>query len=365
MSVKHQPLLIVVTVAGLFLGCERKDPIQTYNAPKDPPMAQATASPASNNTPAAAAASDEPAWTVPQGWSAQTPGSMTHAAYQVGSDPNVKVTVSVAGGDLKANINRWEGQLGLKPSEDLSKITKTEKVAGVDATLVDLTNEGKRMLAAIIPQGNKQWFIKFMGPADEVGKQKENFDAFVKSFHFDHSGHSHAAADNKPATETPKNTTPANPHADPHAGLSMIPGVTEYKLPDGWKVDPTPRQMRAATIIVGAGNETADLAVSRMGANFGDMLANVNRWRGQVGLGPVNDAGAAKGQDVTLAQGPAVIFDFAGPEDQGANRKRMLVGMTQFPNSQTVWFFRLLGPHDVVAKNKPAFETFVKSIKFE
>lgn len=369
-SVKHQSLLIAVSIVALVLGCERKDPIQTYNAPKDPPaikVASGTSVQDNTQTPAPANSNGEPAWTVPQGWTALAAGNFTHAAYQVGSDPNLKVTVSMAGGDLKANINRWEGQLGLAPSEDLSKITKKEKVAGIDATMVDLNNNGNRMLAAIIPQGDKQWFVKFMGPAAEVAKQKDNFDAFVKSIHFDHSGHNHAAADAKPPVEnTPKtNTAPANPHADPHSGISMIEGLKEYKLPEGWKVDPTPRQMRAGTIIVTAGNETADLAVSRMGANFGDMLANVNRWRGQVGLQPVQDAAAAKGQEVTLAQGPAIIFDFAGPEDQGANRKRMLVGMTQFPNSQVVWFFRLLGPHDLVAKSKPGFETFFKSIKFD
>ena len=77
---------------------------------------------------------------------------------------------------------------------------------------------------------------------------------------------------------------------------------------------------------------------------------------------PVKDAGEAAGQEVATAQGPVVIYDFAGPE--GAGRKRLLVAMTQFPKSETVWFFRLLGPHDVVAKNKPAFEGFVRSLKF-
>jgi hypothetical protein len=119
--------------------------------------------------------------------------------------------------------------------------------------------------------------------------------------------------------------------------------------------------MRAATIIVGAGG---DLAVTRLGANFGDKLANVNRWRAQAGLGPVTDPAEAGGQEVGLAQGPATIYDFAGPESAGAARKRLLVAVVQFPKSESVWFFRLLGPHDVVAKNKPAFEAFVRSLKF-
>ena len=128
-------------------------------------------------------------------------------------------------------------------------------------------------------------------------------------------------------------------------------------------MDPNPRAMRAATIVVGSGNDVADLAVTRLGANFGDKLANINRWRAQAGLGPVKDAGEAAGQEVSTAQGPMTIYDFAGPEG-AAGRKRVIVAMSQFPKAESVWFFRLLGPHDVVAKNKPAFEAFVRSLKF-
>jgi len=140
-----------------------------------------------------------------------------------------------------------------------------------------------------------------------------------------------------------------------------VEGITSYTLPAGWQADPRPRTMRAATIVV---REGGDLAVTRLGANFGDKLANVNRWRAQAGLGPVTDPAEAGGQEVDLAQGPATVYDFAGPETAGAGRKRLLVGVVQFPKAQSVWFFRLLGPYDVVTKNKPAFEAFVRSLKF-
>jgi hypothetical protein len=121
--------------------------------------------------------------------------------------------------------------------------------------------------------------------------------------------------------------------------------------------------MRAATIVVGEGAEAADLAITRLGTKFGDHLSNINRWRAQAGLGPVKDAGEAAGQEVSTAQGPMTIYDFAGPEG-AEGRKRIVVAVAQFPKAESVWFFRLLGPHDVVAKNKPAFEGFVRSLKF-
>ena len=33
-------------------------------------------------------------------------------------------------------------------------------------------------------------------------------------------------------------------------------------------------------------------------------------------------------------------------------------------DAEETWYFKLLGPVDVVTKNKDAFESFVKSIKF-
>jgi hypothetical protein len=82
-------------------------------------------------------------------------------------------------------------------------------------------------------------------------------------------------------------------------------------------------------------------------------------------LPPTTDTKAHPPQVVSLAQGPGMILDFAGPDSEGAARKRLLVAVAQFPNSDQVWFFRLLGPHDLVSRSKPAFEGFVQSIKFD
>jgi hypothetical protein len=146
-----------------------------------------------------------------------------------------------------------------------------------------------------------------------------------------------------------------------------IPGVTAFKLPEGWQIDPNARPMRAATILVpGENGQKAEIIVSSLGAaSLADMGGNVNRWRGQVKLPPTNDANAHPPQEVTLAQGPAAVRDFAGPEGDGAARLRQVVAYTQFPKAEQIWFFRMVGPHDLVAKNKPAFEAFVRSMKFD
>jgi hypothetical protein len=397
-------LVLGGAVAAVFAagGCERRDAIRTYSAPKDPQPSQVSVASAS---PSSASGGGEVHFSAPPEWKAMGATGMSVATYRIADDPPLDLTVTplpASAGEVLPNVNRWRGQLGLPQTSEaeLSKDVTPVTVGGREAQLVDLTGpnpaaDGKpqqRMLAAIVPLAGRVYFFKVSGAAERVGPQKAACEALVKSAHVDAAGDAaHAAPDHAglpleksggagggagalppghppvgPAAtgQHPGGQNPAGQPAAAAGEKGTIEGIESYKLPDGWRVDPNPRPMRAASIIVGEGNQVADLAVSRLGANFGDKLANVNRWRGQAGLGPVKDAAEANGQEVAIAQGPVVMYDFAGPESAGAERKRLLVAMTQFPKAETVWFFRLLGPHDVVAKNKPAFDAFVRSLKF-
>ncbi len=113
------------------------------------------------------------------------------AAYRVTEgDQNADVTVIGAGGDEKANVDRWRGQVGLKPStEEQFKADRKElEVLGKPAAYFDIPGPEdagrKRILVAIVPHKGETWYIKMMGPADLVEKQKPNFEAYVKSVSF-------------------------------------------------------------------------------------------------------------------------------------------------------------------------------------
>ncbi|HEY7120296.1 MAG TPA: hypothetical protein VH475_27150 [Tepidisphaeraceae bacterium] len=355
---KTNRLMLLLGVALVLGGCKREEGIRTYNAPKDPPAGQPTlaAHPGGANP----STGGEIQWTAPKDWKPLGASGMSYATFQVSENPPIHLTITplpATAGEVLPNVNRWRGQLGMTPTTEakLPRDVKSIKVAGQDAQLVDLTSPTQqRMLGAIVPGAGKVWFFKLSGPADKIAPQRDTFEEFVKSVQFGAPSQASSAEAGKPIGEPPV----------PAGGNAAIEGIASYTLPEGWQIDPNPRPMRAGTIVVGGGDERADLAITRLGANFGDKLSNINRWRAQAGLPPVGDPGAAGGQDVTLAQGPAVIYDFAGPESAGKDRKRLVVAMTQFPGAQDVWFFRLLGPHDLVAKNKPAFEAFVKSLKF-
>ena len=91
----------------------------------------------------------------------------------------------------------------------------------------------------------------------------------------------------------------------------------------------------------------------------GGLEANVNRWRGQVGLQPLAGAellremtpieiDGARGYLVELTRG-------SGPGILGA-----LVEHKGQP-----WIFKMTGPAELVGKQRAAFEAFVKSVRFE
>ena len=92
-------------------------------------------------------------------------------------------------------------------------------------------------------------------------------------------------------------------------------------------------------------------------------MANVNRWRREVGLAELNEDQFAK--DVTammVASNPAVYVDESGSGDS-PDRKRILGVIV--PKDGRTWFFALRGPADLVGREKPAFEAFMKSVRFE
>ena len=127
-----------------------------------------------------------------------------------------------------------------------------------------------------------------------------------------------------------------------------------WTLPDGWKEDPTPRPMREATLVPGTGTE---VAITRLSGNFGEFSANVNRWRGQVGLEPASDAATMQPTIVKTAAGDARVMDFDGPEQS------MVVAMIK--KGDSTWFIKLTGDKAAVKQAREKFDAMLKSLKWQ
>lgn len=376
---------ILLTTAMLFAGCEKDDQIRTYQAPKDQVVqTQPDAAPHSSEPPplpAGAALPNQAApqslsWTVPDGWKATEGNSMTAAAFAVSdANPQVKCTVTplaLIPNAVQSNVNRWEGQLGLPPTEpkDMVKKIKPVQVGDQLVNVVDLQSDKLQMLGAIIER-DQLWFIKLAGPKEVVSAQTEKFDAFIKSLKFTDQPTAPAGAQmNPPANPQPGGealpaNTPKTP-VDPHANLPMPAGNPQapaapaadrgvtWDLPAGWAEAANPSPMRVATIKAG----DAEVIASRLSAQgWGNLIDNINRWRGQTGLEPIDDV-SKQPSSITETNGLKwTTYDLTGPQ------KRMMVSYVT--NGESVWFFRMGGTAPAVEAQKAGFDSFVKSIKFQ
>jgi hypothetical protein len=127
-----------------------------------------------------------------------------------------------------------------------------------------------QILGAIVLLDDAGWFFKITGDPAQVEPKRNDFLAFVKSVRF--------------------------PGAQPEPS---------WELPSGWTESPAD-QFRFATLRIPANPEPLELAVSVLPKNVADdefVLNNVNRWRGQVSLDPVDQAELAKSLEAFQVDG--------------------------------------------------------------
>lgn len=335
-------------------------------------------------------------WRIPQGWTAIPAGQMRLAAFQVSQqDPSVLLTViplAGASGGVLANVNRWEGQIGLPstPEADLPKIVKRIQVDGKPVDVVDLmgaatANPRQRLLGAIMPHEGRTFYFKLAGPEAIVAPQKANFDAFIASIHFDGPGGHVDRPTTAPAGQAagggnmpplPDGHPPLPGAGNPQMpeGHPPIPGAAQagaaapvweteitYTSPQGWTKD-GPLPLRVASFQIGTGDRRAEVIVSKLPAvGSGSYAENITRWRGQVGMPPLTAGEQQTSTPIIVGGVDAALFDFTGPGD-AQRAKRMQLAWV--PKGQDWWFIKLIGPSDVVAGQVGNFDTFTKSIKF-
>ena len=149
-----------------------------------------------------------------------------------------------------------------------------------------------------------------------------------------------------------------------------------YDTPAGW----TAGQMviarggitiryRAAFEVVD-GDRKVEITLSDFPRLASDPLGNINRWRGQVGLGPIAQdqldqqleplaMGSLEGHYIQMLEGHYI--QMTGPPDATPRETILAVMCTR---GETVWFFKLKGDAALAEREKERFQAFAKSVKF-
>ena len=135
-----------------------------------------------------------------------------------------------------------------------------------------------------------------------------------------------------------------------------------WEVPPGWKEVPGGAFLVAKFALTGADNAQANVNVSMSPGEGGGLLANLNRWRQQLGLGTVAESDLAKEvQPLDLPGGKASVADIAGKDPKSGKDARLLAVV--IPRSGETWFYKLMGDAQVVQQQKDAFMKFVQSTK--
>jgi len=172
------------------------------------------------------------------------------------------------------------------------------------------------------------------------------------------------------STDSPNPTLPPG-HPD-ISSASAAPGLAAsgsarpqltWQTPEGWTEVPAGEMRVASFKIQGQNGKQADVSVIPLPGLPGSDEANVNRWRGQVGLSPASPDELKKSAESVEAGGqPAQLYDIAGQNPGSGDATRILGAIQHRPGA--VWFFKMTGDADLAEQQKPAFVAFLKSVKF-
>ena len=197
-----------------------------------------------------------------------------------------------------------------------------------------------------------------MGDATLVEKNKPAFIAFLKSVEFEKL----ATPSTMDLSQLPA-SHPAIPGMMPPTTTAAAAGdLPTWTVPSDWKAGEPSQFVLAKFNLQGAGDATAAATVSQLAGDGGGLLANVNRWRGQLGQPPITEDDAAKLPTIDASGPKAVVADFTGTDARTGKATR-LVGVVLPLNNQT-WFYKLMGDPDVVGQQKDTFLKFVQSAKY-
>ncbi len=149
--------------------------------------------------------------------------------------------------------------------------------------------------------------------------------------------------------QTPKTPEPTLAIAATHTDSDVT-----WTLPDGWRQAPPSggSAMRIATFETGQGDAKLTITITSFPGDVGGLLANINRWRGQVKLPAVD----------SLEQQPMQSFEVDGRRAHVVSLPGVTAAMIEEPDR--CWFVKMTGPPEVVTGQGEPFMEFVRSLKW-
>jgi hypothetical protein len=350
-------LAALLMASVTFTGCDRGK-VTAYDVPKETPPAQAMPGHGTGMDPHAGMAMSRPEVTwgaLPEGWTESPQGTgMRLASFAIAGEDGQGAEMAIipmggfAGTDVQL-VNMWRTQLGLTElvQAEAEGQGQAITVGGIEGRLYEMAGIAQdiatRILVVSASKDGVNYFFKLIGNDSVVAAQKDAFLGFLNSVEF--------------APAAPVVSAPA-------LAASPAPSAEQRWTPlDGWEELPATQFLLAKYRVPGDQGESAEVTVSMLGGTAGGLLPNVNRWRGQLNLGPVDQAGLdALLSDIKAGSANAQLVELEGTDLKSGTPARMLAVVVALPTE--TWFFKMTGPPSVMDAKAGDFHTFVNRARF-
>ncbi|MFI5336341.1 MAG: hypothetical protein ACHQ5A_06135, partial [Opitutales bacterium] len=168
-----------------------------------------------------------------------------------------------------------------------------------------------------------------------------------------------AAMGNLPADHPPIDANGPMPGAGGTMADTAVPTANgsdlKWSAPPSWEAT-SGHAMRKGSYKMKAGGGDADISITAFPGATGGLEANLNRWRGQVGMDPLPPAEVTTSATRFESNGLSfTVVDYRG------SAGHMLGAIVPFGGNS--WFFKLTGPDPTVVAAKPVFLEFLHTVK--
>ncbi len=325
------------------------------------------------SSPAQNEGAPEFAWETPEGWVERGATSMRIANFSPAGHPDAECYLTMlpgGAGGLVANLNRWRSQMG-QPELDETQIGElpTRDFLGMTATVVEVqgtysgmgdipakSDSGLLGLIAVRPEFCV--FVKMVAPQDVVSAESDNFFAFCDSLRLSTSA-------SPPPTPAGGQTSSAtgSTTSEPGPGQEGA-GTFRWTVPEGWARGGE-RSMRLATYVASESGPGWECAITVLPGGAGGLGPNLNRWRQQMGNGPLSEAEIAALPRVEVLGVPSALIRIQGDYTAmggGHTADAMMIAIVCSLPRETV-FIKMTGPAQEVAEQENSFVEFCQSFQ--
>ena len=328
---------VIVSCCLLLFSCGEKKEIQTYEIPSEYDGPVVT-------------------WELPDEWgenpdlSGPMAGSF-HVKTELGPMGRIGVMPfreSVSSTDVANMFGMELGQSTISDDE-LKEISEIKLIEGREFEwiwLSDKSQEGstRAVLLALFRDKGETWLFPFIADHDLIKSQTRNFESFL------------ASTTLRAGAIEIRAKAPALPPPPPAHHAHHNQGPT-WDIPSHWVKSEASSVRLASYEVTDVNGSTLDFSVTSFPGDVGGILANVNRWLGQIGIDSVEQDGLKKYiSPIILDEKDAQLVIAEGATDSLYAAILVVEGRS--------WFFKITGDRTLAKVEKSNFLSFLDSVCF-